>query len=86
MRGEPLTADCKPHAEPGARIKGQVSPATFSACSEVIRRQPLLRLHGAKIRQVHAGNDPGAAGDSGTRSSWAASLSPPGNASWLPPS
>lgn len=40
----------------GARSKNKrPSPATFSACYEVIRQQLLLRLYGVKIRLGHAG-------------------------------
>lgn len=71
----------------GARSKNKrPSPATFSACSKVIRRQPLLCLHGAKIRQGHAGKWSRRCWGSETRSSGSPSLSPPSNAFWLPPS
>lgn len=52
MWAETLTADCKPHAEPGARIKGQVL-LHFQLAP--ISWQLLLCLHGVKIRQSHVG-------------------------------
>lgn len=73
----------------GVRIRNKrPSSTTFSACAKIIRGQAPLCLHGVKIRWDHAGKWSRCCWGLWDQqllvgSSWAVSISPPGNASWL---
>lgn len=73
----------------GVRIRNKrPSSTTFSACAKIIRGQAPLCLHGVKIRWDHAGKWSRCCWGLWDQqllvgSSWAVSISPIGNASWL---
>lgn len=65
VREEPLVADCKPHAESRSGIKSQVQTHF-----QVIKDRLCFACTGWGSDGVVQGNDPGAAGGSGTNSCW----------------